>query len=463
MIVRPHPGPQTRILSSPADIVICGGAGGGGKTFVLLMEGIRHAQNPQFGGVIFRRKAVQIMSQGGLFDEALKMYLPLNAKPVTSPYPKVTFPSGARMTFRHLNQERDVYDWQGPGVPYFGFDELTHFTEFQFNYMFSRNRSTCGVRPYIRATCNPDPDSWVLNWIEWWIGEDGYPIEERSGVLRWFIRDLDDQFVWADTREELLEKYPNNRPLSLTFIGSKLADNPTMLEKDPDYEAKLLALDSVTRARLHGGNWLVRPKAGEVFPDSCAKWLKPGERCNIITRIRRWDLAATDKPTADYTVGVLMGITDQGTFVVEDVIRVQKSAGEVRQLIERTAMMDGYDVHVGLPQDFGQAGVDQIYGFRLQLRDFLLEVDRETGSKVTRASTFAAQWQQGNVYLVQGSWNTEFVRELAAFPTKGIHDDQVDAAAGAFNFLNTQPTLPNYGGLVLGEERGLEGTFERFR
>ena len=55
--------------------------------------------------------------------------------------------------------------------------------------MLSRNRSTCGVTPYVRATCNPDADSWVAKFIEWWIDQDtGYPIPERSGKLRWFIR-----------------------------------------------------------------------------------------------------------------------------------------------------------------------------------------------------------------------------------------------------------------------------------
>src|SRR5436305_14925946 len=69
------------------------------------------------------------------------------------------------------------------------FDELTHFTAHQFFYMVSRNRSTCGVRPYIRATCNPDADSWVADFLAWWIDpQTGLPIPERAGVLRYYIR-----------------------------------------------------------------------------------------------------------------------------------------------------------------------------------------------------------------------------------------------------------------------------------
>ena len=77
-----------------------------------------------------------------------------------------------------------IYDGQGAQVP--GFDELTHSTKSQFFYMMSRNRSMCGVRPYIRATCNPDADSWVAEFISWWIDQEtGLPIPERAGKVRY--------------------------------------------------------------------------------------------------------------------------------------------------------------------------------------------------------------------------------------------------------------------------------------
>ena len=64
-----------------------------------------------------------------------------------------------------------------------------------------------GVPGYIRATCNPDADSWVRSLIDWWIDPDtGFPIKERSGVLRWFVRD-GDSLHWADTRADLVEMF----------------------------------------------------------------------------------------------------------------------------------------------------------------------------------------------------------------------------------------------------------------
>ncbi len=66
-----------------------------------------------------------------------------------------------------MEHEKNCYDWQGTEIAYLGFDELTHFTEKQFYYLLSRNRSVSGVKPYVRATCNPDADSWVAKLIDW--------------------------------------------------------------------------------------------------------------------------------------------------------------------------------------------------------------------------------------------------------------------------------------------------------
>ena len=91
----------------------------------------------------------------------------------------------------HLEHEKNKYDHQGAQYPFIGFDEVTHFSKTQFIYLMSRNRSDCGVKPYIRGTCNPDPDSRVADMIEWWIGEDGYILKERDGIVRYFTVDQD--------------------------------------------------------------------------------------------------------------------------------------------------------------------------------------------------------------------------------------------------------------------------------
>src|SRR5690606_135321 len=113
---------------------------------------------------IFRKTYPQVRNEGGLWDESETLYPLMGAEPIVTRL-EWRFPSGATVRFAHLDHESDKYNWQGAQIALIGFDEVTQFSESQFFYMLSRNRSTCGVRPYIRATCNPDADSWVAEMI----------------------------------------------------------------------------------------------------------------------------------------------------------------------------------------------------------------------------------------------------------------------------------------------------------
>jgi Terminase-like family. len=265
--IRPQPR-QEIFLSSPADIAIYGGAAGGGKTWSLLVEPIRHINNEKFGAVIFRRTLAEIIKEGGMWDESQTLYPWFNARSNQTEH-SYRFPIGAKISFAHLQYEKDLRDWLGAQIPLIEFDQLETFSQTQFFYMFSRNRSTSGIRPYIRGTCNPEP-GWLAGFLDWWIDEEGYAIPQRSGVIRWMVRENDTTF-WADTPEELRQAHPNSIPKSVTFILSTVYDNQILLAKDPGYLANLQALSKVDRARLlgdrrRGGNWKIRP-AGRIYED----------------------------------------------------------------------------------------------------------------------------------------------------------------------------------------------------
>lgn len=458
-IIRPQPGPQEMFLSTPADIAIFGGAAGGGKSYALLMEPIRHVGNKGFGGMVFRREATQITSPGGLWDTSRDLYYGLRGRPSTQPRHNWRFPSGASISMAHLKYDHDVQAWQGSQIPFLGWDELTHFSEYQFFYMLSRNRSASGVRPYVRATCNPDAGSWVAKLIEWWIDQEtGYAIPERSGVIRYFMR-LGDEMVWGASPAEVIARAGNrvteemarmgvtSRDLvkSLTFIVSKLEDNPALLSRDPTYWANLMALPRVERERLLGGNWKIRAAAGLVFPANRARII-PAVPGDVRRWVRRWDLAAT-KPSEtnkdpDATAGVLMGEMESGLrWVVADVEHIRDEAHEVRKLIKATAEADRRKygrVTTVLPKDPAQAGKDQAATLVAMLKGFHAVARPESGDKLTRAEPFSAQWQAGNVDLVEGRWNVPFIAELDGFAgLSKDKDDQVDAASGAFAYLNS--------------------------
>lgn len=273
--IRPQPGPQTLFMSSPADIAIYGGAAGGGKSFALLMEAARHVSNPRFGAVIFRKLSPQITQEGGLWDTAGELYPGIGATPRVGDL-QYRWRSGARVTFRHLQHEATKYQWQGSQIPLIGFDELTHFSESQFFYLLSRARSTCGVRPYVRATTNPDAGSWVKRLIGPWVDRKHPLYPTPSGAVLWMLR-VKGVIEWGHSRAEMVERYgPNSRPKSITFVRASIYDNPALLSKDPDYLANLEMQTPVERARLLEGDWDVCNE-GLVYPDFGTVVIEPDE------------------------------------------------------------------------------------------------------------------------------------------------------------------------------------------
>lgn len=217
-----------------------------------------------------------------------------------------SFPGGASLSFAHLEHDKTVLGYQGAQIAYLGFDELAHFTEKQFWYMLSRNRPTSGIRPYVRATTNPDADSWVARLIGWWIDRaTGLAIPERAGALRWFAR-IGGRLARGDSAAELRAAHSAARPKSLTFIPANLADNRILENADPDCRANLDALPRVERERLLRGNWKVRATAGALFR---REWFPVVDAVPAGGRVvRAYDLAATEKKTLgddpDWTASV---------------------------------------------------------------------------------------------------------------------------------------------------------------
>ncbi len=253
IVLKPQDGKQTAFLSTPADIALYGGAAGGGKSWSLLVEPLRHVNVKGFQAVIFRRTSPEITNPGGLWDESWKIYPGLGAVPNATDH-EWLFPGDTTVKIGHMQFDKDLAGWFGSQIPYIAFDELTTFTRKQFFEMLARNRSTCGVQPYMRASCNPDPDSWVLELIDWYIDKPGDPIPERAGILRWFLVE-GDTLVWGDTADEVKQKYPGRQPLSFTFIPAKLSDNKILVSQDPGYQSRLEALPLARRRALLDGNW----------------------------------------------------------------------------------------------------------------------------------------------------------------------------------------------------------------
>jgi predicted phage terminase large subunit-like protein len=151
-------------------------------------------------------------------------------------------------------------------------------------------------------------------------------------------------------------------------------------------------------------------------------------------RVRYWDKASTDSG-GDWTAGAKIVQGVDGVYYIEDVVRFQMNPGDRDRIIRQTAVLDGVDVRQAGEQEPGSAGVDQARAFVKLLAGFPVHVAPASGSKEVRADPLASQAEAGNVKLVRGKWNTDFLDELTRFPLDK-HDDQVDASSGAFNYLS---------------------------
>lgn len=236
----------------------------------------------------------------------------------------------------------------------------------------------------------------------------------------------------------------------------------TLLFEDPRTEdGELLFPERFPRAEVEGlkvskgsyayaGQYQQRPTAreggmfkrewfaGKIIPRS----LVPTA---VFRRVRAWDFAATEvKPGAspDATAGVRMARIG-ADYYVEHVDVRRTTPGKVRSSVISYAETDPPGTLVHIPQDPGQAGVDQVESYIKALAGHAVKAKRPTGAKTTRAEPFATQVEHGHVYLVNSgpvedgvdAWIEPFLDELCSFPTGG-RDDQVDASADAFNELS---------------------------
>jgi len=450
--IKAQTGPQETFLSCSADIAIYGGAAGSGKTFAELLEPLHYITSvPGYNAVIFRRTTPMIRSGGGLWDESLKLYSG-RAEPKESTlewmFPCKGTSTPNRLKFAHLEYEKNVLDYQGAQLCLIMFDEATHFTEQQWTYMQSRNRSICGVRPYIRATCNPDPDSWVKDWIDWWIGEDGYPIPERSGVIRWFVRH-NNELIWADTEAELSLKHPDLIPKSFTFISATLDDNPILTRADPTYRANLLALPEVEMERLLKGNWKIRPSGGNVFK---REWFTRTVSEQILQQMQfnfkvgSWDTGYTiedpeapkkkkdTKSSPDYSVYTLWGINSTGFYLLDRF----KEQLEFDDLYNTVVNMYNQDRPHALLIENKASGISLIQSLRRSYRMPIEPIERNKtgGSKLDRAYQSVPIFKAGLIHMPDGAyWLHDYIEEMVGFPD-AAHDDSVDSTTQALIWVS---------------------------
>ena len=409
---------QRQALACGCYELFLGGAAGPGKSEYLVAAPLRYVHYPTFTAVLFRNSFPEL--ERTLVSKSRRLYPSMGGEYDESSH-TWHFRSGATVEFSYLERDRDVHRYQGAEYCFVGFDELPHFTEYSYRYMGSRLRSPAGVPIRLRATGNPDGPhlAWVRKRFASWIDK-----LHPAGEVRWF--DPEGRDVPKGTADSL----------SRSYIPGRLKDNPYL---GPKYRAQLMALDPVTRAKLLEGDWDACIGEGKLFHRTWWGYVDQIP-ADAEATVRAWDLGAT--ADGDPTRGVRIHRRPEGVvprFVISDVVTVRGAPHEVRALQRATAETDGKRVAIVIPQDPGQAGIDQVDAFRRDFVGYDVRVRRPSKEKVVRARPYSAQVGARNFALVRGPWNEELVSEHHAFPD-GPHDDIVDAAGDGFAELAGEPT-----------------------
>jgi predicted phage terminase large subunit-like protein len=293
----------------------------------------------------------------------------------------------------------------------------------------------------------------------WFTNDFCTRLSKNAGLLiimtRWHIDDLLGRLLQQSGRDLRVLRYPalaeadENHWLSdwqLTGEGWLPAWRHVRRSKGaalfPELKPKTFLLEQ--RELLSQSSWeslyQQNPiiEGGGQLPIAQLKVLPVFDRANVISSVRYWDKAASDSKDAAYTAGVLMHKMNDNTFVIEHVARGRWSASNREQRIREYAEADKKhckNYMIVVEQEPGSAGQESAEHTIRNLTGFRVVADRVTGSKRVRAEPFAAQVQAGNVSLVGvGSWVEAFRDECETWPN-GKYQDQVDAAAGAFNRL----------------------------
>lgn len=444
-------------LNSETTVTLAGGAAGSGKTYTALLIALKYCQDPSTTAIVFRRTSKMITSPGSIWYEAVNMYSGIykTGLRIRHRETEIIFPNGAVLKFSHMQHESNVFDHKGGQYSLVIFDEATDFTEAMVSYLMSRMRNAnVKYRPRMVLLTNPDYYSFLREWIEDYYLDPmtGIPIEERAGHVRYFFKQ-GNKMLWYNSKEEAEAVHGSGEESGITsfsFIPANCYDNPPLLKAQPDYISRLKNQGRVEMERLLLGSWFARPEASGLFKRTWVEMVKhPNGRAK--KRVRAWDLAfskpSEQYPDPDWTRGVLLSKDKQNVYTIEDVQSARERVHDVEKLIFETAIADGPETTISIPQDPNSSAAAYAKDLQRRLSEmgFTCKLQKPVKSKVIRFAPFASVAEAGFVRVVEAHWNKDLFDELEIFdgsPKK--KDDHADALSDAFYLLNREMQLPNF-------------------
>lgn len=477
-IVSPQSKFQRDCLVSDSRIIIMGGAAGCSKSTIGLMRHLRWMHDPLYRGFCIRKNSTAIMKSGGLFDAAVHLYSQVDDIKIKMKEQKLVFSSGASVSFSHYENDKAGQMYQGLELSNVFYDEAAHASESHIWWLISRLRTKANLDPSIWLSCNPDPDSFLFNFVRFWLHPEGHPDyglpdPEKNGKVRWILRREGNVF-WGDSKEEMIVKYGNPdlpadhprqvKPLSFEVRLGTIYDNPWLIENQPEYLASLEALPDVERRRLLLGDWTARETGSTYFQrEWCQEALEEPPKSDIVRTVRAYDFAGTLKtdgnPSPDYTACMKISKLKNGSYFVHEALKTRILPGDWLNFIIENARRDGFNTEIIIPLDPGASAklatgllTREIseYGYRVRTL-------RASGSKLDRFRPFSSLAMNGHITFLKGCGtdlenniqndNNFVYKELESFTGKrksgeSGHEDLADAGADAIAILASRTNVP---------------------
>jgi len=246
VVWKPNPGGQEEFCGSTADYVLFGGSRGPGKTDALIAEALRYGHIPDYK-CLFLRRTFPNLSE--VIQRTHKLYPKLGWKWTGSPTFMWKHPSGAFIQFGHVQREVDKYNYIGKEFQRIIYDQVERFTETSFTEINTTLRTTNKEIPtQVLASANPGGvgHGWVKQkWI------DRCPSKKRGEK----IYNEDFKMFWQPVKGG--KPFVDENGESWEFHPALVFDNPQLMENDPKYVRKLLALPYESREAYLWGNWAV--------------------------------------------------------------------------------------------------------------------------------------------------------------------------------------------------------------
>jgi len=436
-----------------------GGAAGGGKSDALLMGAAQYAwKHPEFAGVCLRRSYAQLAQPGALMDRAHMWWNKNNGVHWNGTDKIFTFPSGARVKMAYHGTAADNENFQSSEYQYAAFDELTHWPDpSAYEWIaLSRLRRPEGSALPLRALSASNPGGRGHIWVR-------------------------DRFVGGiDLETGAALEAPCD------YFPARIVDNPYL--DRAAYVRSLMRLHPTTRAQLLEGDWSAR-EPGDYFRREWFGPLLDAEADAWPNRdkisVRWWDLAASEKPDACYTAGVLMSRHRFGVRAIEHCTSFRATPGKRDDLIVQQAKLDGYHVVVGIEIEPGSGGIAQYLALEKRLRaaghrvtgarpqtmseqekQMMIRAPTSENAKALRCAPVSSCLERGHqrrgecddtggewwgldvgrqpnaerdgIRLYAGPWTQSYLDVVEGFPGEG-RMDEADATSGAWAWLETHP------------------------